>query len=134
MSIYKSLIPKRLFCLVLLIIGPAIEKGSSLNVDNKCNQHRINSLIVNDDAVTYSFTYITDGNGNNIGAHYYLYNHSNAPVNVHWYFDGYYNVTSSGGFEGNEYIIVNGFVLITTFNQVDASSAWSGGTIHYNWQ
>jgi hypothetical protein len=81
---------------------------------------------INQNDVTTSLVYLKSPvDLHDYAAQYFLTNTTNVAKNVHWSFKVYSNVKSStGSFEGDQYIIGNGQVEIVTFTQVDQNQPW----------
>ena len=85
------------------------------------------------DEITFSYKYITDTNGWNSSAEFYLTNHTNQKQHVTWSFTGTENadMRSDGGITDIE---ADSTKWIATFTALDISKPWNSGRLHYEWK
>ncbi len=86
-----------------------------------------------EDEITFSYKYITDTNGWNSSAEFYLTNHTNQKQRVTWDFTGTENaeMRSDGGITD---IGADSTKWIATFTAQDISKPWDSGRFHYEWK
>src|ERR1041385_289402 len=77
---------------------------ASNNETSKVATKFIATHLFEEEEISVSYNYLNDGTYN-YGAHCYLINNTGYAVNVHWSMPDHYNISSSGGFEGDVYIV-----------------------------
>lgn len=120
--------------LCLFVQGRTISgKESTGNTEGFQKSGRAKIHTLNND-VTVTFKYLTDVNGYNYGAVFYIANSGNTTMGVKWWFEGSVNVNFSPESSGRMVLPGNtSGVLLTTCTSADRSKAWNSGTVRYNW-
>jgi hypothetical protein len=116
---------------IILLMACSILSGFSPKVTNEVIE-KVTQLKAVDD-IYVSFDYMTDKDGYNYGAVFYLYNPNDYTMNVQWQFVGSENVRFGPSNSDRTTLPGKTKLWITTCTVIDNTKAWNSGKVQWKY-